>query len=197
MEEFSRVQVSGPATLRRGAERVLEFQVEVPWETPISEIGGRRLSGLALGVRTEVAGGTALDRGDPVMVTVKPLPSQLRVLRAFAQLGFPFKSTALKEGRLNGARQDLPFYQEIEFYPPMHQAGPVHEVELVFVPDPDGLDVVLKADQHTDRGSSDAVGRFRMSHEEVLRTDWPSEVDRWLVGLLRHVRERQRRGAGR
>ncbi|WP_336203765.1 sporulation protein [Nonomuraea sp. LPB2021202275-12-8] len=197
-EEFLHAQISGPSLLRRGEERVIGFQIMVPWETPISEIGGRHLTGPALGVRTEVAGATAVEQGDLDMVVVKPAPSQLRVLQAFPQLGFYFKGTVLEMGRLNGVHQDLPFYQRIEFYPPYHHAGAVHEVELAFVSSRSGLAVVLKADQHSARHpSGGAIGRFEMSHEEALHTDWPSEVDRWLMGLT-HARgqqhEQQHRG---
>jgi sporulation-control protein len=168
----------------------------VPWETPISEIGGRHLAGMALGVRTEVASAVAVDRSGLDMVAVRPAASQLRVLQAFAQLGFFFKAASLRAGRLDGARQDLPFYQEILFYPPGYLAGTVHEVGLTFVPGSSGFDVVLEADRDSGRHSSgDAVGRFRLSHEEALRTDWPSEVDRWLAGLAHHVRGS--RGDGR
>ncbi|WP_336206381.1 sporulation protein [Nonomuraea sp. LPB2021202275-12-8] len=192
-EEFLHAQISGPSLLRRGEERVIGFQIMVPWETPISEIGGRHLTGPALGVRAEVASAVAVDKGDLDMVVVKPVPSQLRVLQAFPRLGFHFKCAALQAGRLNGAHQGLPFHQTIEFYPPSHHAGAVHEVELAFVSSPSGLEVVLRANRRSGRCSSGAaVGRFEMSHEEALHTDWPSEVDRWFVGPAHHARGQDR-----
>ncbi|MFG1704267.1 sporulation protein [Nonomuraea sp. M3C6] len=189
VEEFSRAQITGPATLCQGEERTIEFQIAVPWETPISEIGGRRMTGLALGVRTEVASARAVDKGALDMVGVRPVPSQLRVLQAFPELGFHFKSAVLQAGRLAGVRQALPFYQEIEFYPPSRHAGAVHEIELAFVASSAGLEVILEADKHTGRYASGvATGRFQLSHAEALRTDWPSEVDRWLARLAHHAR---------
>ncbi|MEU0568059.1 sporulation protein [Nonomuraea sp. NPDC005983] len=186
--EFSRVQVSGPFTLRKGENRTIDFQVPVPWETPISEIGGRPLAGMALGVRTELAIAKAVDKGDLDMIAVEPLPSQLRILDAFLQLGFYFNSADLEAGHLYGVHQELPFYQEIEFYPPSQHAGVVGEVELTFVASPSGLEVVLEADKRAGRYSSgDAIGRFHVSHEDALRTDWPSEIDRWLAGLSQYA----------
>ncbi len=184
--EFARERVSGPFTLREGEDRVIGFQIPVPWETPISEIGGQHLTGMALGVRTELAIAKAVDKGDLDMVAIEPLPSQLRILQAFPQLGFQFKSADLEAGRLYGVHQDLPFYQEIEFYPPPRHAGVLGEVELTFVATPAGLEVILEADKRAGRYSGDAVGRFRISHDDALRTDWPSELDRWLAGLTRH-----------
>ncbi|NRQ37672.1 sporulation protein [Nonomuraea sp. NN258] len=175
-EEFSRAQVSGPVALRPGAEEVIAFQVAVPWGTPVSEIGGRHLAGMALGVRTEVEIGAVVRRSDPDLVAVRPVPSQLRVLQAFARLGFPVDSAVL---RPSGEPDGLSFLQKIKFYPPDLHAGVVHEVDVTFAPSSSGLVVVLEADQQAGHGPR--AERFVMSHEEALRTDWPSEIDRWLV----------------
>ncbi|MEU7909726.1 sporulation protein [Microbispora bryophytorum] len=184
--EFSRARVSGPFTLRQGENRSVPFQIPVPWETPISEIDGQRLTGMALGVRTEVAIAKAVDKGDLDPIAVEPLPSQFRVLEALLQLGFAFKSADLEAGHLYGVRQELPFYQEIEFYPPPRHAGAVGEAELTFVADPAGLEVILEADKRAGRYSGDAIGRFRVSHEDAARMDWPGELDRWLTGLAQY-----------
>ncbi|MEU4542700.1 sporulation protein [Nonomuraea dietziae] len=171
--EFFRVQVSGPFSLRKGEDKVVAFSFGVPWETPVSEVGGQRLTGMAVGVRTELAIAKAVDKGDLDPVSVEPLPSQLRVLEAFPQLGFQFKSADLEVGRIHGVRQELPFYQEIEFY------GRGGEVELTFVADQGGLEIVLEAGGR----SGDVIGRFHVTHEEALRTDWVTEIDRWLGRL--------------
>ncbi|MGW0810867.1 sporulation protein [Nonomuraea sp. NPDC002799] len=193
LEKIAYTQIGGPSTLRRGEERTIEFQMTVPWETPISEIGGRRLTGLALGVRAEMAGATAVDLGDVGLVAVRPVPSQQRVLQAFSWLGFHFKRAAVRTGRLAGVHQDLPFYQGIEFYAPSRHAGVVHEVGLAFFPSLSGLAVILEANPRSGRSSSDSsAGHFRMSHAEALHTDWPSEVDRWLDGLGHHIRGQSR-----
>ncbi|MGN9843331.1 sporulation protein [Nonomuraea sp. H19] len=184
--EFARAQVSGPFTLRKGEDRVITFTIPVPWETPISEIGGQPLAGMAVGVRTELAIAKAVDKGDLDMIAVEPLPSQLRILESFLGLGFQFKSADLEAGHLYGVRQELPFYQEIEFYPVGEYAGVVREVEVTFVADPAGLEVVLEADKRAGRYSGDAIGRFTISHEDTVRTDWPGEIGRWLSGLTQH-----------
>ncbi|MFC6365052.1 sporulation protein [Nonomuraea thailandensis] len=179
-EELSQAQVSGPAVLRPGEEKVITFQAAIPWRTPISEIGGRHLPGMALGVRTEVAIATIVGRSDLELVAVKPAPSQSRVLQAFARLGFPFKSAVLQPSRgEDPPHGPPPFLQKIAFYCPGHHAGVVHEVDVTFVPSSSDLVVELQADQPPGRPTH--IGRFRMSHEEALRTDWPSEIDRWLM----------------
>ncbi|GAA2212592.1 hypothetical protein GCM10009850_080540 [Nonomuraea monospora] len=167
--EFSRTQVAGPFVLRRGENRSVLFSIPVPWETPISEIFGRHLPGMALGVRTEVAAADAVHRGEPDLVAVVPLPSQLRVLQAFPQLGFHFTTADLQAGHLDGVRQDLPFHQAIEL------ARGHGAVWLSFVAGPYGIEVVVEAGKR--------AGRFSAGHDEALRTDWPGEIDRWLAGL--------------
>ncbi|MFG2073103.1 sporulation protein [Nonomuraea maritima] len=187
VSEFFRVQVSGSFTLRKGEERTIPFRMAVPWETPISEIGGGPLRGMAVGVRTELAIAKAIDKGDLDMVAVEPLPSQLRILEGLLGLGFGVKSADLEAGRLYGVEQSLPFYQEIEFYPTGPYAGQVGEVEMTFVADPAGLAVVLEADKRAGRfSSSDAIGRFHVSHDDALRTDWTAELGRWLDSLAQY-----------
>ena len=61
-------------------------------------------------------------------------PAQQALLDAFIQLGFRFKSADLEKGHIRGTRQKLPFYQEIEFFPPQQYRG-LNQVELTFVAD--------------------------------------------------------------
>ncbi|QUH02604.1 sporulation protein [Saccharopolyspora erythraea] len=189
--EFHRVVVAGRFELAEGEDRVIPFEFPVPLEAPVTEFYGRHLHGMTLGVRTELSVAKAVDKGDLDPVSVHPLPAQERVLEAFSRLGFHFKHADLEHGRLHGVHQELPFYQEIEFYPPGQYAGRVNEVELTFVAGPHGLDVVLEADK---RGgfftpSHDAFGRFHAGYEEAEHIDWAARIDEWLtqVAERRHA----------
>ncbi|MCG5215538.1 sporulation protein [Streptosporangium sp. KLBMP 9127] len=175
--EFFRAEVSGPFTLAVGEERTLPFEMPIPWETPLSEIDGQPLRGVAIGVRTELSIAKAVDKGDLDLVRVNPLPAQDAVLHALIRLGFQFGGTELETGHLYGVRRDLPFHQEIEFYPPPQYAGGISEIELAFVASEHGLEVILKADS---RHGADAVGRFHVTHEEAAGRDWESEITGWL-----------------
>lgn len=155
----------------------------LPWETPISAVGGRELPGMVVGVRTELVIAGAPDKGDLDPLLVGPLESQDRVLEAFGELGFQFRSADVEAGQLHGVHQELRFYQEIEFFPPSHYAGRVNQVELTFVADPRELVVILEADKRGGmfRSGGDSFGRFHVSHEEALRTDWAAAIDGWLA----------------
>lgn len=183
--EFHRVVVSGRFRLAAKENRVIPFEWGVPWETPVTEVFGQPLHGMALGLRTELAVARAVDKADADAVRVLPTPGQEAVLDAFGRLGFHFKSADLKAGRLYGVHQTLPFFQEIEFYPPPAYAGRVSEVGLTFATSSDGLVVILEADKRSGpfRPGGDAVGRIGVSHQEALETDWARAIGEWLDHL--------------
>ena len=180
--EFHRVAVAGTFQLAKGEQRELPFSFPVPWETPITDVYGQRLRGMTMGLRTELAVAKAVDKGDLDEVSVHPLPAQERILDAFGRLGFQFAKADLEHGGIYGVRQELPFYQEIEFYPPPQYAGTINEVEVTFIADPTGVEVILEFDK---RGGflapgHDAYGRFRVSHAEAETTDWTTVVESWV-----------------
>ncbi|MFE5504168.1 sporulation protein [Amycolatopsis japonica] len=181
--EFLRVSAGRKVRVTAGQLTTVPFQIALPWETPISAVGGRELPGMVVGVRTELVIAGAPDKGDLDPVLVGPLESQDRVLEAFGELGFSFRSADVEAGRLHGVRQELGFFQEIEFFPPSRYAGRVSQVELTFVASPDDLVVVLEADRRGGmfRSGGDSFGRFHVSHEEALRTDWAAAIDGWLA----------------
>ncbi|QXV59384.1 sporulation protein [Amycolatopsis sp. TNS106] len=181
--EFLRVSAGRKVKVTAGQLTTVPFRIALPWETPISAVGGRELPGVVVGVRTELVIAGAPDKGDLDPVLVGPLDSQDRVLEAFGELGFSFRSADVEAGRLHGVRQELGFFQEIEFFPPSRYAGRVSQVELTFVASPDDLVVILEADRRGGmfRSGGDSFGRFHVSHEEALRTDWAAAIDGWLA----------------
>ncbi len=186
--EFYRGAVAGPLHIGAGQYQSVPFQLPLPWELPVTEVNGQHLHGMAMGVRTELEVAGAVDAGDLDPISVTPLPSQQRVLYAFGTLGFTFKSADVEEGHIAGLHQELPFYQEIEFYAPSEYAGQINEVELTFVADPHGLAVILEADR---RGTAftegdDVFGRYHVSHEDALHMSWEHELENWLRAVAGH-----------
>lgn len=183
VSEFFRTVVQQGVRVPAGQLVAIPFQLPLPWETPITAVGGGQLPGMTVGVRTELVIAGAPDKGDLDPVQVHPLPSQDAVLNAFGQLGFSFRSADVEAGRLHGVPQELGFYQEIEFFPPAQFAGSVSQVELTFVANPHELYVILEADKRGGMFSSggDAFGHFRASHQEAQGTDWASAVNGWLA----------------
>ncbi|GAP45549.1 sporulation protein [Streptomyces azureus] len=182
---FGRFTVGGGFRLAEGELRSIPFSVTLPWETPITELHGQPL-GVVLGVRTELSVAGAKDRGDLDPLTVGPLPVQEAVLEALGRLGFGFRSADLEYGRIGGTGQQLPFYQEIEITPSPQYAHLVNEIEVTFLANPGGMEVVLEADQRGGflTGGHDALTRFTVGHHDAH--EWNAEVDGWIRQLVEH-----------
>lgn len=181
---FERFTVAGGFRLAEGERRSVPFAVTLPWETPITELHGQHL-GIVLGVRTELAVSGARDKGDLDPLAVGPLPAQEAVLEALGQLGFGFKSADLEYGHIGGTGQTLPFYQEIELAPAPRYAHAMRELEVTFLANPGGVEIVLEADKPGGFFSDghDALNRHVVGHEGVAHRDWNDVVDAWLRQL--------------
>ncbi|MFE7758152.1 sporulation protein [Streptomyces sp. NPDC057418] len=181
---FERFSLGGGFRLAEGERRSIPFAVTVPWETPVTELHGQPL-GVVLGLRTELAVAGGKDKGDLDPLTVRPLPAQEAVLEALGQLGFGFKSADLEYGHIGGTSQQLPFYQEVELTPAPQYAHAMREIEVTFLANPGGMEVVLEADKPGGLFSSghDAVNRFTVSHQDVDQRDWNTEVESWVRQL--------------
>jgi sporulation-control protein len=181
-QEFHRQRLTGSFRLDRGARHDIEFHFNVPWETPITELYGQHLHGMAMGLATELEVARAVDSSDLDTVAVHPLPAQEHILDALLRLGFRFRRADVERGRVHGVHQELPFYQEIEFYPPATYASAINELELTFLATPQLLQVVLEVDK---RGGlltkgHDAFGRFDVEYGTVEQVDWVAQLDGWL-----------------
>ncbi len=181
-QEFHRQRLTGSFKLEMGARHDIGFQFDVPWETPITEVYGQHLYGMTMGLATELEVARAVDTSDLDAVAVHPLPAQERILDALLRLGFRFSRADVERGRIHGVHQQLPFYQEIEFYPPPAYASAINQLELTFVPTPETVQVVLEIDK---RGGlftegHDAFGRFDVDYRSVEQVDWVAQLDGWL-----------------
>jgi sporulation-control protein len=187
--EFTKLRLGGAFQLQANAVHAVPFGLEIPWETPVTTIDGQPLRGMNIGVTTELEIARAVDSGDLDPVNVHPLPSQQALLDAFIGLGFRFKSADMERGHIRGTRQKLPFYQEIEFFPPQQYRG-LNQVELSFVADDREMDVVLEMDKKPGlfSESSDTFRSFVVGHNDFQGTDWSAYLHQWLseVGSKRN-----------
>ncbi|MEV0441073.1 sporulation protein [Streptomyces spectabilis] len=187
--EFTKQRLGGAFELKANAVHAVPFGLDIPWETPITHFAGRELHGMNIGVTTELAIARAVDSGDLDPIHVHPLPAQQAVLDAFGQLGFRFKSADMEKGHIRGTRQKLPFYQEIEFFPPEQYRG-LNQVELSFVADDREMDVVLEMDKKPGLFSegSDSYKSFKVGLHDFQGTDWAAYLNAWLseVGSRRN-----------
>ncbi|WP_069812009.1 sporulation protein [Streptomyces sp. TP-A0874] len=179
--EFFRQQLGGAFEVQAGAVHTVPFGLEIPWETPVTTFMGQYLTGMSIGVSTELQIAHAVDSGDLDPVNVHPLPAQQAILDAFGNLGFMFKSADLERGHVRGTRQQLPFYQEIEFHAPPQYRG-LNQVELTFVADGREMDVVLEMDKKSGlfTEGSDTYRSFVVDLASFGQTDWTALLNQWL-----------------
>ncbi|MER7171126.1 sporulation protein [Streptomyces mesophilus] len=179
--EFTKQRLGGAFELKANALHAVQFGLEIPWETPITTIDGQPLRGMNIGVTTELEIARAVDSGDLDPVNVHPLPAQQAILDAFIQLGFRFKSADMERGHIRGTRQKLPFYQEIEFFPPSQYQG-LSQVELSFVADDREMDVVLEMDKKPGlfNTGGDTFRAFKVGLNNYQGTDWNAYLNEWL-----------------
>jgi sporulation-control protein len=164
---FGTAAVAGAGRLEPGQRSQVPFSLPVPWQCPITAIDGWHLRGMRVGLRTRVDLPGSVDPGDLDPVTVLPLPVQRTVLQALDGLGFAFRGADVEKGRIRGS--ELPFYQEVEFAPPSGLRGRVNELEVTFLADPQGVDVVLEVDRRGGLLSEgrDVGGPLRLSHSDT------------------------------
>ncbi|MEV1330479.1 sporulation protein [Micromonospora costi] len=188
--QFHEASLTGAFVLRAGRGRTIPFQFPMPWETPVTTVGGVPLLSLRMGLRTEVAIEARLDQGAMVPVFVHPLPTQAHVLAALDTLGFSMRQAGLVDARLPGVEQALPLHQRIGYWVAPLYAGPITELELIFVANEAGLEVILWLDRRLALAgvTHQSISRFRIWHAGVDRRDWVSTVDGWLrQAINRHA----------
>ncbi|XVQ10661.1 sporulation protein [Spirillospora sp. CA-255316] len=180
--EYAKLPIAGAFKLDDGARYSIPFQLPIPWEAPLTHFYGRQLHGTTVGVATELEVARAVDATDLDPIAVHPLPAQERILTAFSNLGFQFRNADCEKGRIWGVHQELPFYQEIEYYPPSQYARAIKQLEVTFVSYPQSMEVVLELDK---RGGAfteghDAFSRFTVDYATVEQTNWEQKLDEFL-----------------
>ncbi|HEU5110040.1 MAG TPA: sporulation protein, partial [Micromonosporaceae bacterium] len=141
---FGTVHLAGREVIRAGAQVRVPFEVQMPWETPITTVLGRHLTGMAIGLQTNLnLSSSIVDPQDIDAVPVEPLPAQHRILDALSRLGFQFAQAGLEQNRISGVDQQLPFFQEIHFTPSRAFAGVFTDLAVSFLARPHDLQVVL------------------------------------------------------
>ncbi len=186
---FQNVHLAGKELVRAGAQIKVPFEVQMPWETPVTTVFGKYLTGMAVGLQTNLnLSRTMVDPQDVDAVPIEPVPAQHRLLDAMSRLGFQFRSANLVKERLDGADQQLPFFQEIDFTPPQKLANVFNGVAVTFLARPRDVQVVLDVDKRVrvrkggglgGRGQS-MLGMFLVDYAALGRTNWEQQIEGWL-----------------
>ncbi len=186
---FQNVQLAGRELVRAGAQIKVPFEVQMPWETPVTTVLGKYLTGMAVGLQTNLnLARTVVDPQDVDAIPIEPLPAQHRVLDALTRIGFKFRDANLVKNRIDGVDQQLPFFQEINFLPSQKFASVFNEVAVSFLARPRDVQVVLdvhkkvrvlKAGGLGGRAQS-RLGTFTVEYAAIGRTNWEQQIEGWL-----------------
>jgi sporulation-control protein len=186
---FQNVQLAGRELVRSGAQITVPFEVQMPWETPVTTVYGKYLTGMAVGLQTNLnLSRTVVDPQDVDAIPIEPVPAQHRVLDAMSRLGFQFRSANLVKNRVDGVDQQLPFFQEINFAPSPAFTPVFNEVAVTFLARPRDVQVVLDITKRVrvlkggglgGRGQA-TMGSFVVEYAAMGRTNWEQQIEGWL-----------------
>jgi sporulation-control protein len=186
---FQNVHLAGKELVRANAQIKVPFEIQMPWETPVTTVFGKYLTGMAIGLQTNLnLARTMVDPQDVDAIPIEPVPAQHRILDAMSRLGFQFRSANLVKERMDGADQQLPFFQEITFAPSQNFAKVFNEVSVTFLARPRDVQVVLDVDKRVrvlkggglgGRGQS-MLGMFVVDYGALGRTNWEQQIEGWL-----------------
>ena len=192
---FQTVQLAGREVIRAGAQVTVPFEVQLPWETPITTVFGKYLTGMAVGLQTNLnLANVAVDPQDVDAVSIEPVPAQHRILDALSRIGFQFRAAGLEKNRLDGVEQQLPFFQEIHFTPSQSFAPVFNDLAVSFLARPRDVQVVLAVNKKVrvlkggglmgQRGQT-SYGSFVVEYAALGRTNWEQQLEGWLRELAK------------
>jgi sporulation-control protein len=191
---FQNINLASNAVVRAGQQLTVPFEVHLPWETPITTVLGKHLTGMAVGLQTNLdLGGSVVDPQDIDAVAIEPLPAQHRILDALSRLGFVFKEAALEKNKITGLDQQLPFYQEIRFNPSPAFAQAFTELAVTFLAKSTAMQVVLDVHKRVRVGKGNGlgpqgrpfIGAFPVDYPRMAATNWEQQIEGWLREVAR------------
>ncbi|HYQ65429.1 sporulation protein [Actinophytocola sp.] len=186
---FQSVQLAGREMIKAGAQVKVPFEVQMSWETPVTTVFGKYLTGMAVGLQTNLnLARTVVDPQDVDAIPIEPLPAQHRILDAMTRIGCQFREAGLVKNRIDGVDQQLPFFQEITFAPSQAFGSVFNEVAVSFLARPRDVQVVLDVSKRVrvlkggglgSRAQS-RLGSFVVEYAAMGRTNWEQQIEGWL-----------------
>ncbi|OLT27203.1 hypothetical protein BJF83_18615 [Nocardiopsis sp. CNR-923] len=178
--------VVSDAVFELEAEQEIEFPFElpIPMEAPVTALWGEHILE-GVGVNTRLHVDNALDRTDVDPLLIEPLPAQAAVLQALHALGFELKGVDLEKGEIAGSRQKLPFYQEFEYTGAGQYEG-LESLELTFLTDDEGVDVVLELDKRPGilfGEGGDTLLRLSVGHDATDAEEIAGALHEWIHAI--------------
>ncbi|WP_225834506.1 sporulation protein [Streptomyces sp. NK08204] len=174
-------------TLRKGKEQRLTFCERLPWETPVSELGGRAL-GVVLSVKSRLRRDWN-DEGADVdndLLHISALPLHEAVLEAFAEEGYYCDSAYVVGSYIPEVEQRHGFHQSFVLTDRSPGPGRPEQLEVVFHTNVVGALVHVRRAAPDERAwdRKPPVRRFPAAHHEVGHVSWRPQVRKALEELV-------------
>ncbi|WP_281883686.1 sporulation protein [Paenibacillus sp. YYML68] len=168
-------------TVRTGERKDIPFSLTLPEQMPVT------LRNAPLWLETGLDIDNALDPKDRDYFQVLPNANMQTVLDALDILGFRLREVTNEyASRLGG---HLPFVQEFEFVPTTHFRGQLDELEVLFFPRGDDLELLLQIDRRA-RGLRGLFAEGMGLDESFVRVSVPgSELRQGAQAVAGQLRE--------
>lgn len=150
-----------------GEEKEIEISLQLPWSTPLTHGNSKTWISTGLDIKK------GLDAGDKDYIRVVPGQLALAVVESMEQLGFRLVESECEEASAS-LRRNHPVIQEFEFKPASGSFhGRLDEVEIIFAPNEDGLEIYMEVDRKA-RGLASLMAEMAgldESRQHVFITD--------------------------
>lgn len=157
-EIIHRFNIAESFTLKEGEDKEIDFSFTLPLNTPASF--GR----LPIWFQTGLDIPMAVDPKDRDFIHVDPSESVQTILTALQhELGFSLRKVEMEEARRGH------IVQEFEFLPGGRFSGDLDELEAVFFPQDDGVEIVLEVDRRA-KGLGGLLAEALDADESHVRT---------------------------
>lgn len=171
--------ISGAFELQANQAHNLPFSIQLPFETPITEVPCRfNKSRVWLHTHLDVDWG--IDATDKDFLHITPTPTMNVFLQAMQQCGFNLATVDVEKGQLrgHGFHSTIGCYQELEFKP-NGMFNQINEVEVSFVAEQHQTHVLIEVDR---KFRGDGFKSLTIPHHQATVPNLVNEIRR-LLGI--------------
>ncbi|MFE2558926.1 sporulation protein [Streptomyces sp. NPDC059352] len=184
-DTFAHFPVTSRFTIGKGQERRVPLRYRLRWESPVSEVRGRQLDGVRLGVYTFVEADGIEGRTDSDPLRIGATPLHETVLDAFAAAGYTCRSAQIDDDHIpRTERHILSMRQGFRCVATLAVTGPgrPQNLELYFHSNAVGAEVYVRRSGLTQKDwwQKPPALRYVAAHHEVGQVDFEARVRQWI-----------------
>ncbi|WP_405856369.1 sporulation protein [Streptomyces sp. NBC_00090] len=184
-DTFAHFPVTSQFTIGKGQERRVPLRYRLRWESPVSEVRGRQLDGVRLGVYTFVEADGIEGRTDSDPLRIGATPLHETVLDAFAAAGYTCRSAQIDDDHIpRTERHILYMRQGFRCVATLAVTGPgrPQNLELYFHSNAVGAEIYVRRSGLTQKDwwQKPPALRYVAAHHDVGQVDFEARVRQWI-----------------